>query len=572
LAMEWCEGQDLPVAMFVNKMDKENADFGAICQAITDTFGKKAVALTLPIGKETDLKGVVDIIQMKAWEEENGQASSVDIPAEMKDEVESLREEIIEAAAEGDDALMEKFFEEGTLSDEEMARGLKAAFIESRFIPVFCGAATQGIGVRPLLDFFENSFPNPLEGRGLTVEGDGAETQMIDPDGVFSAFVYKTQSDDFAGRLTFFKVMSGQMLPAVPVRNNRTEKDEKVSHVLVMRGKKQEEVAHINAGDIGVVAKLTGTGTGDTLADPKNPVRYQATSFPQRTSTLAIRAKSSQDEDKIASGLHALMEQDPTLHLERDPEIHQTLLSGMGEQHIDVAVNRLRAKSKVEIELEAPKIRYRETITKKAEGSYRHKKQSGGRGQFAEVHLRLSPLHEGDYEFKWSVFGGAIPTNFQTAVDKGAQLSLDRGILAGYRVVGILVDCFDGKHHPVDSSDMAFQIAASQAFRQVAQQAGPIILEPIAEVVTTVPESQMGDVMGDISQRRGKIQGTDTQGSKVIVRALVPEGEMVTYAQNLRSMTGGRGVFERNFSHYEPVPNEIQKKIIDESKKEQEEE
>lgn len=574
LAMEWVEDNNLPVAIFINKMDKENADFEKTVDSITDVFGKKGVPFTLPIGKEDSFKGVVDVLQMKAWDEPSGQkAAPIDIPEEVKGDVESRREAIIEAAAEGDDALMEKYFEEGTLSDEEVAKGMKAAFMAGTFIPVFCGNATTGAGVKPFLDFMEQAFPSPLEVDGLLRgEGDDTAMQKVDPNGPFSAFVFKTISDDYAGRLTFFKVMTGQLSPGGTVHNVRSDKDEKVSHVMSICGKKQEEISQVTAGDIGVVAKFTDTITNDTLSDTKGVKPYAPTAFPPFTSTVAIHAASSKDEDKIGVGLHALMEQDPTLNLERDPEIKQALLSGMGDQHLDVAVQRLKTKAKVDVVLEKPKVRYRETITRKAEGHYRHKKQSGGRGQFAEVYIRLEPHPEADYEFKWSVFGGAIPTNFSSAVDKGAQQALDKGILAGNRVVNVLVDCYDGKHHDVDSSDMAFQIASSQAFKQTALEAGPIILEPIDLVTTTVPEANMGDVMGDVSQRRGKILGSESKGKKTVVRAHVPAAEMSTYAQNLRSMTGGRGTFEKFFDHYEPVPHEVQQKIIEEHKQHAEEE
>jgi elongation factor G len=572
-AMECAEECGLPVAVFVNKLDKENADFAKVCDSITETFHRKAVPLVLPIGAQANLRGVVDVVRMKAVEEKDGKSQIGDVPTDLQAEAESVREQIIEAAAEGDDALMERFFEEGTLSDEEVARGLKAAFIDKRFIPVLCGAAIGGIGASTALDFLEHSFPNPLEMPGLALEGDEHKVQKVKPEDPFSAFVFKTVSDDFAGRLTFFKVMTGTMSSSTSIYNHTQSKAEKVAHVLVPRGKKQEEVAHVCAGDVGVVAKLAVTGTNDTLADPKSPIRFAPTIYPQQTTRIAIQAKSSQDEDKIGMGLHALVEQDRTLRFDRDGEVRQTLLSGMGEQHLDVSVSRLRAKSRVEVELREPKIRYRETITRKAEGQYRHKKQTGGRGQFAEVFVRLSPTEDGsDFQFKWSVFGGAVPTNFRGAVEKGAVMAMERGVLAAYRTVGVCFDCYDGKHHPVDSSDMAFQIASSMAFRQTALQAGPILLEPICIVTTTVPEQYMGDVMGDISQRRGRIQGTESRGNKAVVKALVPEAELQTYGPNLRSMTGGRCVFEKSFSHHEPVPHELQQKIIEAAAKEKEEE
>lgn len=571
-AFEYARMYGLPAMAFVNKLDKENTDFEKTLAAIGAVAGTKAVALAYPIGKQSGLKGVVDLTHMQAMEETLAGATPVDIPADIKGTVDALREQLVEAAAEGEDTLMEKYFEDGALSDEEVIRGMKKAFHNCAFVPVFCGSASLGIGLSTLCDFMRTDFPTPLEMPGLPVQdGDGQRPMAVDPKAPFAAFVFKTVSDDFAGRLNFFKVIGGSFSPATAIQNHTQNKSEKVAHVLVPRGKKQEEVAHINAGDIGVVAKLSTTFTNDSLGDPKHPVMFAPTVYPQRTSIVAIQAKNTKDEDKVGVALHSIGEQDPTLHVERDAEVHQTLLSGMGDQHVDVAVERLRAKSKVEIELVQQKIRYRETITKKAEGSFRHKKQSGGRGQFAEVYIRLSPLADKDYEFKWSVFGGSIPTNFQGAVDKGAQMGIEKGFQAGYRAVGVLVDCFDGKHHPVDSSDMAFQIAASQCVKQVAQQAGPILLEPICVVTVTVPDSYMGDVMGDISQRRGKIQGTENKAGKAIVKASVPEAEMLTYAQNLRSITGGRGTFERSFAHYDPVPREIQQKIIDDHKTVEEE-
>ena len=572
-AMEVAEEYDLPVFVFINKLDKENTDFAKVINAVTDAFGKKAVPLTFPVGKQAALKGVIDLLKMKAIEEKDRKVSIIDIPADLKSEADAMREAVVEAAAEGDDSLMEKFFEQGALSEEEVSAGLKKAFIQKRFIPVLCGSVQLGIGIQSLLDFAQGSFPNPLEMPGLAViEGEAQKMLPVKPGAPFSAYVFKTVSDDFAGRLTFFKVMGGSFSPATSLYNFTRDKAEKIAHIMVPRGKKQEEVSQINAGDIGVVAKLNVTGTNDSLGDPKNKITFAPTRLPQNPVVVAVQAKSSTDEDKVGMGLHALMEQDPTLRVERDPEVHQTLLSGMGDQHLDVAIQRLRAKSKVEVEIVRPKIRYRETVTKLADGSYRHKKQSGGRGQFAEVFLKVSPLTTEDFEFKWTVFGGAIPTNFSSAVEKGVRQALEKGILAGYRVVGVLADCYDGKHHPVDSSDMAFQIASSMGFQQIAAKAGPIILEPIDVVTTTVPEQYMGDVMGDMSQRRGRIQGTDSIGKKVIVRAQVPEAELQTYSQDLRSMTGGRGVYERVFSHYDPVPREIQEKVIEEARKSKEEE
>jgi elongation factor G len=579
LAWEYAEEFRLPRAVFLNKMDKERADFDRAIQSLRDTFEVNFVPLALPVGKEAGFQGVIDLVQMKLVKEAPTQkAQYADIPADLADEAQLARLALVEAAAEGDDALTEKFLEDQPLTPEEVARGLKGAFREGRFVPVLCGSALRELGLAPLLDFIVNSAPNPSERPALAAHKPGAPDgeaieRPVDPAGPFSAYVFKTIADDYAGRVNFFKVLSGTLTTETPVHNTAQGRDERIGHILIMRGRKQDEVNRLYAGDIGAVAKLAATQTGDTLCHPSAAIEYEKTAMPARTYSMAIVLKSKADEEKVSIAMHRFIEQDPTLELRRDPEIHQTILSGMGDTHLDVALARVRSSAKIEADLEKPRIPYHETITRKGTGIYRHKKQTGGRGQFAEVHIRLEPLPEGqNFEFVWEVVGGNIPTKYQSAVEKGVVEAMERGIVAGYTAIDIKAACYDGKYHDVDSSDMAFKLASIMGFRQVAAECSPIVLEPIYNVKITVPESNMGDIMGDISGRRGRILGTESIGRKAIVSAQVPLAEMATYTQDLRSMTQGRGVFEMTYAHYERVPGEIQTKIVEDHAKRKEEE
>lgn len=576
LAWEYADEFDLPVVAFINKLDKERSDFDKALASLKDTFEVNFVPLTLPVGKESSFEAVIDLLRMKRVREAPAQKTRYEeIPAALKDAAESARAVLVEAAAEGDDELTEKFLEDQPLTPEEIQRGLKSAFLDRRFVPVLCGAALKEIGLVPLLDFITAAVPAPDARTPRPARKPDAEETFEQPlrsDGPLAAYVFKTVSDDYAGRLSFFKVLSGTFTADMNVLNPGQRREERISHLLVARGKKQEDVHKLAAGDIGAVAKLAATTTGDTLCAPDNPIQYVPTPLPPCTYSMAVSAKSKSDEEKVGSAMHRLTEQDPTLHIRRDPEIRQTIMSGMGDTHLNVAVSRIQAMSKIELNLVPPRIPYHETITRKGAGNYRHKKQTGGRGQFAEVHMRLEPLGEGEqFEFEWQVVGGNIPTNYQSAVEKGCVEAMDRGFIAGYKAVDIKAICHDGKHHEVDSSDMAFKIAASMAFRQIARECNPVILEPIYNVQVVVPEAFMGDIMGDISSRRGRIQGTESKGKKVIVNAQIPLGEMFTYTQDLRSMTQGRGSYELVYSHYERVPGDVQAKIIEEAQKRKEE-
>ncbi len=578
LLWELADEYDLPRVAFVNKLDKERASFSKAVESLKDTFGINCVPLTLPVGQEASFSGVVDLLRMKLVKETPTEKPQyLDIPADMTDAATAARAALIEAAAEGDDTLTEKYLNDEPLSESEIVRGLKLAFIERRFLPVLCGGALKEIGLAPLLDFIVTTVPAPHERKALPAHKvDNPEEPVeltIDAEGPLAAYVFKTVADDYAGRLSFFKVYSGSISSDSTVLNPGQRKEERIGHLLIVRGKKQEDVHRLRAGDIGAVAKLSATYTADTLCAPDKPVLFVPTVLPPRTYMRGVAAKSKADEEKVGLAMHRLIEQDPTLSIRRDPEIRQTIISGMGDTHLDVAVSRMRTMSKIEIELEPPRVPYHETITRKGEGMYRHKKQTGGRGQFAEVHMRLEPLPEGSpFEFEWQVVGGNIPTKFKPSVEKGIIEAMERGALAGYKAVDIKAICYDGKHHEVDSSDMAFKIAAIMAFREIAQKCNPIILEPIYNLAVTVPEGNMGDIMGDLSGRRGRILGTESKGRKVVIKAQVPLAEMFTYTQDLRSMTQGRGMFEMTFSHYERVPAEIQAKIVEEAAKRKEEE
>ena len=576
LLWELADEYELPRFAFVNKLDKERADFPKALTSLKNILGVNCVPLTLPVGREASFSGVVDLMRMKLLREvPTEKVQYAEIPADLVEAAKAARAALIEAAAEGDDALTEKFLEDQPLTEDEILRGLKLAFLERRFLPVLCGSPLKGLGLNPLLDFIVSSVPAPSERKALPahkVDSEEPVERPISSDGPLAAYVFKTVSDDYAGRLSFFKILSGSLSSDSTVYNPIQRKEERIGHLLIVRGKKQEDVHKLNAGDIGAVAKLSATATSDTLCAADNQVIYEPTVLPSRTFSMAVVTKSKADEEKVGMAMHRLTEQDPTLSLRRDPEIRQTIISGMGDTHLDMAVSRMRTMSKIEVELGPPRVPYHETITRKGEGVYRHKKQTGGRGQFAEVHIRLEPMPEGSqFEFEWEVVGGNIPTKFKPSVEKGLLEALDRGPVAGYRAVDIRAVCFDGKYHEVDSSDMAFKIASIMAFREIAQKCNPIVLEPIYNVTITVPEANMGDIMGDLSGRRGRILGTESRGRKVIVKAQVPLAEMVTYTQDLRSMTQARGSYEITFSHYERVSGEIQTKLVEEAAKRKEE-
>ncbi|MCX7014322.1 MAG: elongation factor G [Candidatus Sumerlaeota bacterium] len=570
LAWEYAEEFRVPLAVFVNKMDKERADMAQAIDALKAEFHGHFVPVALPIGKESSFCGVVDLLRMKAVKDEPGKSSIEDIPADLADAAKEARAAVVEAAAEGDDSLLEKFLGDEELSPEEVAKGLRAAVAERRCFPVLCGAAGPSIGVQALVDFLVSTMPSPLDGPGLTSQE--GEPVAVSPDKPFSAFVFKSVSDDYAGRLNFFKVMSGEFTTETTVANlAKDKKPIRISHILMARGRKTQDVDKLAAGDIGALSKLENTATGDTLCDPAAPVAFAPTRLPKPTCEMAISAKTKADEEKVGMGLHRMIEQDQTLELRRESETSQTLLKGMGDTHIEVAVSRLKTQSKVDVDITIPRVAYRETITRKAEAQGKYKKQSGGRGQYGDCHLRMEPAARGEgFSFTWEVVGGVVPTKFAPAIEKGLIEALQTGVLAGYPTVDVKAACFDGTFHTVDSSEMAFKVAASLAFKNVAPKAGPIILEPIVNVEIVTPEQYMGDIMGDLNSRRGRIMGMEHKGKRQIIRAQAPQAEMFTYSRDLRSMTQGRAFYTLEFSHYDPVPGEVQQKIIEDAAKRKE--
>lgn len=568
-AWEFAKEYDIPIAIVINKMDKERADFESAMSSIESAFDAQTIPVTLPIGSGDSFEGVVDLLDMKAIYDKGIEKRIEDIPDSMADRVKAARRALVEAAAEGDDELTEKFLEDTPLTEEEVRRGLRQDMQEGRFIPVVCCSAEKEVGLSGLINFIRDECPSPDLRKGFRCHKDPknpfGETELrpLNPDEPFSAFVFKSVNDDFAGRLSFVKVVCGSVTGDCTFLNTRTGETMKAGHVFGIRGKTQVAVDRINTGDIGCFAKLGSVHTGDTLADPTppNPV-YEPTRMPSPTVAMAIRAQQKSEEDKISVAIHRLLEQDPTLGLERDSFLHQTILRGMGDTHLEVALDRLRAISKVEIVMEPPKVQYRETITRKAQGQGKYKKQSGGRGQYGDCHVRFEPLARGEgFQFKWEVVGGVIPTNFQSSVEKGIVEATHRGTIAGYPMVDLMAACYDGSHHAVDSSDMAFQVAGSMAFKNVIPNCGPVLLEPIMKVTVVVPSDYMGDVLGYLSSHRGRIAGNEQVGRKVEIKAEVPQGEMAHFSRDLRSMTHGRSVFSSFFSHYEPCPPNVQEKV-----------
>ncbi len=573
-AWEFAHEYDIPVAILVNKMDRERADFNNCMQSIDSSFDAHTIPVTLPIGSGDSFKGVIDLLDMKAIYYEDGKRIVKDIPEEYAEEAKAARKALVEAAAEGDDDLTEKFLETDSLTDDELKLGLREDLQAGRFIPVVCCSATKEIGLGGLIHFILDECPSPDQRAGFRAyeKADDPESPVqlkkLDSDEPFSGFVFKTVNDDFAGRLSLFKVVTGSVTGDCVIMNLTTGNEMKAGHVFELRGKAHVNVEKLNTGDIGALAKLSDVHTGDTLCNPKGQsAKYEPTHLPNPTVHVAIHAEKKQDEDKISMAIHRLLESDPTLRLERDPLLHQTVLHGMGDTHLDTAVSRLKAQSKVNIIAEPPKVQYRETIQKPAQGQGKYKKQSGGRGQYGDCHLKLEPLPRGSgFQFDWAIVGGVIPSGYQSGIEKGIVESMERGILAGYPVVDVKATCYDGSYHAVDSSDMAFQVAASMAFKSIAPSANPVILEPIMKVQILIPSEYMGDVMGYVSSHRGRISGNDTEGNRTKIIAEVPQGEMETFSRDLRSMTQGRSVYDAEFLQYEACPPQIQQKVIEEAK------
>ena len=561
----------------VNQMDREHADFHKVEAALREKFGNSVVPILLPIGDGADFKGVVNVLENKAYERTNkGEPKEIPVPADMADAIEAALEEITEAAAMSDDELTMKYLDEGSLSHEEILEGFKIGMFSGIISPVVPCSALTGVGVAKMLDVMADFLPSPKRAvyTGVNPKNGDEVIRKCNNDEPFSAFVFKTIADPFVGKLSLFKVMSGSVAGSSSLYNSSADKNEKITGLFVLRGKKQISTPQLNAGDLGALNKLQYTNTGDTLCDPANPIQYPAIEYPTPCISKAVFAAKQGEEDKVFSGLARLMEEDPSIRLEKNVETTETCLAGQGELHLEVIRSKLATKFGAQATLEDPRIPYRETIRKKVSCQGRHKKQSGGHGQFGDVWIEFSPTADPsvDFEFEDAVVGGAVPRNFIPSVEKGLRENIVKGVLAGYPMVGLHAKLYDGSYHPVDSSEMAFKTAARIAYKKGCMDASPVLLEPIMHVEVTVPDEYMGDVMGDMSKRRGRIMGTNQVEEGQLLEAEAPLAEMFKYATDLRSMTQSRGSFTMKFERYEEVPSNVAQKIIENAKKDEEEE
>ncbi len=566
----------LPRIIFINRMDKERAIFKSAMESINTKLKKKATPVCLPIGSEDKFNGIVDLIEMKAYlfADNKGAGKVIDIPADMKEEVNNLRGSMVEDIAEADDELMNKYLEAGELSADELKAGLKKGISSGSLIPVMCGSAIKGIGISMLMDLIVNAFASPVD-RGAKIGKkpgtEDIEERQPSEDAPFSAIVFKTIADPYAGRLTLFRVYSGKLNPDSSVYNSTKKITEKFGHIFFLEGKTQKQAEGLIPGDIAGVAKLKDTVTGDTLCFEKAPVIFDKVEIPHPIMSFAIEPKTRGDEDKIASSIHRLTEEDPTIVFSRNVQTKEMILSGMGQVHIEVNIEKMKRKFGVEVNLNTPKVPYLETIKGKTNVQGKYKKQSGGRGQFGDCWIDIEPLPRGGgFEFKDKIVGGVIPGQYRPAVEKGIVEAAAKGVIAGYPVVDFRINLTFGSYHTVDSSEMAFKIAGSMAFQKGVMECQPILLEPIVNIDIEVPDEYMGDVIGDLNSRRGRVQGMDTNGTNQVIKGQVPLAEILKYAPDLRSMTSGRGNFTYTESHYEEVPAYIAEKIIAESKKEEE--
>ena len=562
---------DLPRAFVINWMDRELASFERALESIQQVFGRGAVPIQLPIGAEKNFKGVIDLVAMKALTyapDGDGKAKVEEIPADMAEAAKAAHEVLVEMVAEIDDELMQEFFDKGTLPVEDLKKGLREAVLEKRMYPVLVSSALRNIGSDAILDFIVETFPSAAD-RGKAPaykeparKGETIERAISDKEPL-SLFVFKTIADTFAGRITYFKVVSGVLHNDANVANFNRNTVERFQHLEIRQGKTATAINELHAGDIGTIAKLKDTTTGETLGDKSAPLYYPPAHLPEPSITFAIEPKTRADEDRIGVAIHRILEEDPALRFSRDPQTKEFLLAGAGQQHIEVVVAKLRKRYHVDLALHPPKVAYRETIRAKADAEGKHKKQTGGHGQFGLCRIKMEPLPRGSgFEFVDDVFGGAIPKNWIPSVEKGIRDASERGFLAGFPVVDFRASLYDGKYHDVDSSDMAFKIAGALAFKEAMKQAKPALLEPIMKVEVYAPDQYSGDIMGNISSRRGHISGSETRGQNVVVRAQVPFAEMLSYANDLTSMTQGRASYSMEFSHYDFVPAEIAQKII----------
>ena len=565
---------ELPRLIFINKMDKENASFDNALASVEDILEARTAVVQLPIGKEATFSGVIDLVQMEAFTAPDGNkpAPQSDIRSESEGEAEEAREQLVEVVAESDDELIEKFFE-GDLTDEDIRTGLRGGIFNNQFVPVICGSALKNIGVQQLMDLLVNCYPSPVEAKPIE-SADGETTREPSVDAPMSALVFKTVTDPFTGRQTLFRVFSGTLNADSQVLNSTKGENERLGKTAFMNGRELISTPQVVAGDIGVMVRLNTAQTADTLCAPDAPIQLPGIDFPKPVIGFAIRPMNEGDDEKLMTTLNRMAEEDPAFEVRRDETAKQLLASGLGELHITVIRERMKDKFSIETEIDPPKVPYQETVRREVRSIQgRYKRQSGGRGQFGDVWINLSPLERGGgFEFLNNITGGSIPRNYIPAVEKGIREAMDRGLLAAYPVVDLQVDLYDGKHHPVDSSDLAFQIAGSYAFQEAANQASPVLLEPIMNVSISVPEQFMGDVIGDLNSKRGRVMGVEQVGKRQVIQANAPLAEMLRYSIDLKSITSARGSFIMEATSYEEVPDEISQKIIAAAKTESEDE
>ncbi len=565
------DARNMPRIVFINKLDKEPVDYRQLLNNLKERFKKSFVPVTIPMGSAGDFKGVINLIEEKAYftpkagEKEKPQ----EIPADQKSNEEEFRQLLVESAAEGDDELMTKFFDQGTLTIDEVKRGISEGVIANKVVPVLCGSALQNSGVTSVLDLIAAAFPSPASGSEIVTDSDGKETSIrISAQGSFSAFCFKTTIDQFSGQLSYLKVITGKLSHDMEMVNQRENKKEKVGKVFLAQGKKLTETSEVVAGDLCVLTKLATTHTNDTIASADKPVKYNPLQLPVPVHSISVSAKVKKDEDKLAQMLQRAAEEDKTFKITYNTETKETVISGMGELQINMILSRIRDGQKIEIDTKIPKVAYRETITKAADAMYRHKKQTGGHGQFAEVSIQIKPLPRGQhYSFENVIRGMAVSKGFIPGIEKGLHEAMEGGVLAGYPVMDVGVALTDGKEHPVDSSEMAFKLASREALKAAMEKAGPVILEPVMNLVVFVEEQYLGDVLSDLSSRRGRVLGQDILGGGIAeVKAQVPQAELLRYAIDLKAMTSGTGTFEAEFDHYSPVTGKIADDIIKASK------
>ncbi len=568
LAWSYADMFELPRFVLINVLDRDNANFQKALDSVREMTDTRLIPLQFPWGEKADLKGVIDLLTMKAYQGAENQP--VDIPDDLADIVEAARMEMIEVAAESDDELLMKYLDDEELSPEEITQGLKKGLQARAFVPVFASAGTAHIGLAPLLDAIIKLMPSPADSPPVVAEGAQGEEELTASDaGPLAAYVWKTTADPFVGKITSFRLYSGSISSDTRAWNHIAQEEERFGSIAIMRGNEQINVENVHAGDIVAVPKLSVTSTGHTLGEKEHPLTLPIPKYPNALYRVAVSPVSQADSAKLSPSLTRLCEEDMTLSWIQDSTTRQTVLQGMGGQHIDVAIRKAKSLFQTELDIAIPKVPFQETVTKAGSAQYRHKKQSGGAGQFAEVFMRVEPLKDERFEFANEVFGGAISRNFMPAIEKGVKRVMEDGVLAGYPVVNIRAAVYDGKEHPVDSKPVAFEIAAREVFKLAVKNAAPVMLEPIMEVKVTVPESNMGDILGDFNTRRARVQGMDTKGGRSVVTAHAPLAEMQRYTTDLRSMTGGRGIFEMEFLKYQQIPSHLAQEIIETAQEEE---